>query len=173
MFIAAALLLVPVLISGFWTEDKTTWWNSLSVKIPFLTMMLGLSATTLSKKCWLQIAWTYIIVIVIGCAWSLQQYLADPGLVQESYLKAKVLPTPADSDYVRFSWMAALAVFIGIKSLLMQNSKKANIILSALLIFLIGYLHLLASKTGLLCLYSGSILYFLHLLFIQKNGRPH
>jgi hypothetical protein len=120
-----------VIVSGFWSEDKTNWWNSLSVKIPFLTMMLGLSATTLSKKSWLQIAWAYILVIAIGCAWSLQQYLFDAALVQESYLKAKVLPTPADGDYVRFSWMVALAVFIGIKSLLMQGSKRANIILSA------------------------------------------
>lgn len=135
-------------------------------------MMLGLSVTALSKKCWLQIAWGYILVMAAGCAWSLQQYLGDPGLIQESYLKAKVLPTPADGDYVRFSWMVALAVFLGIKCLLMQSSKKANIVLSVLLLFLICYLHLLASKTGLLCLYSGGLLYFLHLLFIQRKWKP-
>ena len=38
---ALGLILVPVLISGLWSDDKTLWWNSLSIKLPLITMMFG------------------------------------------------------------------------------------------------------------------------------------
>jgi hypothetical protein len=167
--IAIGLILLPVIISGFWSNDIATWWNSLAVKIPLLTLMLGLSVTRFSKHRWLQLAWIYIFIIAIGCLWSLQQYTSSPASIQAAYLKAKVLPTPADGDYVRFSWMIVAAVFLGIKCFTIQVDKRSNILLACLLSFLAIYLHILASKTGLLCLYSGGILYLLHMIFIQKK----
>ena len=171
VLIGIALILLPVIISGFWSDDTATWRNTFSVKIPLVTVMLGLSATMLTKKRWLQLAWVYISIISIGCLWSLQQYISDPRSIQAAYLQAKVLPTLADNDYVRFSWMIVTAIFLGIKCISIQGNKKVNGLLACMLAFLVAYLHLLAAKTGLLCLYAGSFIYLLHMIIIQKKWR--
>lgn len=163
------LILFPVIFSGFWSEDTTTWGNSVAVKIPLVTMMLGLSGTMLTKKRWLQLVWSFIVLLTIGCLWSLQKYISNPDSIHASYLQAKVLPTLSDNDYVRFSWMVVMAVFLGIKGLTVQVNRKANILLACLVTFLILFLHILAAKTGLVCLYAGGFVYLLHILFIQKK----
>ncbi len=169
--LAVGLILLPVLLSFFWSNDTLTWWNSVSVKIPLLTIMLGLSVSQLSRQRWLLIAWIYLIIISMGCAWSFWQYINDLSGIQAGYLKAKVLPTPADGDYVRFSWMVVVAILLGIKSLWVQQGKTARILLICLVSFLVIYLHMLAAKTGLICLYTCSIIYLFHLIVIQKKWK--
>ena len=171
LLIAIALILLPVLISGAWSDDTTEWWNTVSVKIPLITMLLGLSATKLSRQRWLQLSWMYMTTMAIGCAWSLLQYLANPAGIQAAYLKAKVLPTLADNDYVRFSWMVATAVVLGVKCLTIPAGKRTKIMLIILLAFLVIYLHFLASKTGLVCLYACGFIYMLHHIFMQKKWK--
>jgi O-antigen ligase len=99
------------------------------------------------------------------------QYLLNTSAIEAAYLKAKVLPTPADADYVRFSWMVVTAVFLGFKSFLTEAEKKIQFVLLILLSCLIVYLHMLASKTGLLCLYCGVCIYILHLFLIEKKWK--
>ena len=169
--LAVGLILLPVLLSFFWSDDTLTWWNSVSVKIPLLTMMLGLSVSQLSRQRWLLIAWIYLIIISMGCAWSCWQYIHDISGIQAGYLKAKVLPTPADGDYVRFSWMVVLAILLAIKSFSVQEAKAVRILLICLISFLVIYLHILAAKTGLICLYACCMIYLFHLIVIQKKWK--
>jgi hypothetical protein len=114
---ATVLLLLPVMLSGLWSDDKILWWNSVSVKLPFVTMLLGLSAAQLSEHRWRQLVCIYIIMITLGCCWSLLQYANNSAEIQASYLKAKLLPTPADDDHLRFSWMVIIAIVLGFKIL--------------------------------------------------------
>lgn len=169
--IAVGLILLPSILSGFWSDDKTLWWNSVSVKLPLLTMMLGLWAIPLSPKRWKQVAYAYIVIIALGCAWSVWQYLHNAAVIDAAYLKAKVLPTPADADYIRFSWMAVIAIILGLKCLAIETEKKIRWLVMALLVLLALYLHLLASKTGLLCLYSGVFIYLLSIFFVEKKWK--
>ena len=169
--LAIALIIAPVLISGLWSDDKTLWWNSLSVKLPLLTMMLGISAVYISVERWRKLSYAYIIIVSLGCAWSAGQYLLNASAIEASYLKAKVLPTPADEDYVRFSWMVAIAIFLGFKNFLAETEKRVQFIILILILCLVIYLHILAAKTGLLCLYSGAVIYLLHLFFIEKKWK--
>ena len=165
------LILLPVILSSLWSDDKTLWWNSVSVKLPLLTMMLGISTVDLSVNSWKKISSAYIIIISLGCAWSAAQYLLNASVIEAAYLKAKVLPTPADADYVRFSWMVAIAIFLGFKSFLAETEKRIQLIILILIFCLVIYLHMLAAKTGLLCLYTGAFIYLLHLFFIEKKWK--
>ncbi len=165
------LILLPVLISGFWSSNTTVWWNSLLVKIPLLTLFLGLSAYPLDSVLWKRISLIFILIISIGCAWSMAQYFRNPAEMQAAYLKAKVLPTLADHDYVRFSWMVVIAIALGIKTVLIENKRNTKIILISILVFLTLYLHILATKTGLLCLYASAGFYLFHLVFLQKKWK--
>lgn len=169
--IAVGLILLPVLISGLWSDDKTLWWNSLSVKIPLLTLLLGLYAVTITDDQWKKISITYIIIISLGSAWSIGQYLLDATAMEAAYLKAKVLPTPADADYVRFSWMVVIAILLGIKCFLAETQKRIQLLLILLIFCLVIYLHMLAAKTGLLCLYGAIGIYILHVFLMEKKWK--
>ena len=169
--LAIGLILLPVMLSFFWSDDKTLWWNSLSVKLPLLTMMLGISAVDLPINKWKKLSYVYIIVISLGCTWSAAQYLLNAPAIEAAYLKAKVLPTPADGDYVRFSWMVAIAIFLGFKCFLAETEKRVQFIILILILCLVIYLHMLAAKTGLLCLYAGAFMYLFHLFLIEKKWK--
>lgn len=168
---AVGLILLPVIISGFWSDDKTLWWNSVSVKLPLITMMLGLSAAPVTAKRWKQLSYLYILIITAGCAWSFGQYIDNLTAIEAAYLKAKVLPTLADADYIRFSWMVVIAILLGIKCLESETNKIIRNLFSTLLLLLVLYLHLLASKTGLLCLYAGILVYLAYIFFIEKKWK--
>lgn len=165
---AIALLLLPPLVSGLWSEDKASWWNSVSIKLPLLTLMLGLCSVEFSFARWKQLVFVLLFIAAAGCCWSLSQY---SFAIQEAYLRAKTLPTLMDNDHIRFSWLAAVAVFLGLYCLMEEKKTVVKIFLSLVVLFLIIYLHILAAKTGLACLYGGGILYFFHLVFIQKKWR--
>jgi hypothetical protein len=169
--IAVVLILLPVLLSGLWSNNKILWWNSLSVKIPLLTIMLGLATVAFADEQWKKICYLYIIIISMGCAWSVGQYLLNTGAIEAAYLKAKVLPTPADADYVRFSWMVVIAILLGIKCFLSEHQKRIQLLLLILIICLVIYLHMLAAKTGLICLYGSLCIYAVHLFFIEKKWK--
>jgi O-antigen ligase len=165
---AILFLFLPVLFSGYWSADKQLWWNSFSVKLPLLTMMLGLCSVQLSTKRWGQIVWIFLFLVCMGCCWSLLQYSAE---IQEAYLQAKTLPTPSDNDHIRFSWLVAIAVLLGLQCLLHEKKKIMQYVLLVAVVFLVAYLHILAAKTGLVCLYVGCLIYFLYTVIFEKKWK--
>ncbi len=169
--LAVALIFFPVAISGYWSDDKDLWMNSVSVKIPLLTMLLGTCTTTITRITWQRVILVYLLAVTAGCCYSLYYYWLNYDAVQLSYLQAKVISTPADNDYVRFSWMVVTAVFLGIKYILLQPVKWLKRISAAMVLFLIIYLHILAAKTGLLCLYAGGFIYLLMIAGMQKKWK--
>lgn len=171
ILLALGLILLPVILSGLWSEDKITWWNSLSLKLPLVTMMLGLFSVNLSKQRWIQLTWIYILLVFMGCCWSLWQYAGNMAGMEAAYLKSKLLPTPAEDDHIRFSWMVVAAVLLGIKCLLFEKRSSAKFVLVSLLVFFVIYLHVLASKTGLVSLYGGGFVYLLYAILVQKKWK--
>jgi O-antigen ligase len=170
ILVAVGLLLLPVIVSGFWSDDLMEWWNTVSVRIPLLTM-IGCFAVRLPQQRWLLVTWVYLASVALGCIWSLLQYAIDPVTIQESYLRAKVLPTLADKDHVRFSWMVAIAVLVCIRCYTLIQARTYRNLLVILSAFFVIYLHILAAKTGLLCLYACGFLYWMHLIFVRKKWK--
>lgn len=165
------LLLMPVLLSGLWSSDSASWWNSVAVRLPLLTMFLGLSSVTISQRNKTRLVYLYLFLICLGCAWSLSQYLADTTAMHEAYLRAKTLPTPSDDDHIRFSWMVVVATLLGTHLVFTEQKQRTRSWILAAIVFLVVYLHLLAAKTGLVGLYTGIGLYVVHSVFIRKQWR--
>lgn len=168
--IAVLLLLAPVIYSVCWTSDKNTWWNMFAVKLPLLTMLFGCSAVILPLQKRLIVYTGFILAVSIGCAWSVWHYIADPAAMEAAYLKAKLLPTPADNDHIRFSWMVVTAILFGINCL--EHIRKwQRIALIILMLLLTAYLHLLAARTGLICLYAAAFTCCCYQLFVRKKWK--
>jgi O-antigen ligase len=92
---------------------------------------------------------------------TLVQYSLDAKDISLSYLKAKVLPVDMSNDHVRYAWILVL-VFSGLlyliisKNKLLSKTEKKWIIFY--LFFTAIFLHLLASKTGVLGIYLVTVL---------------
>lgn len=168
---AVGLILLPVILSGSWSDNQAYWWNSFSVKIPLVTMLLGLSSVSFTDKQRTGLIGILVILMVIGCGQSIAYYLHHTVSAEDAYLKAKTLPVPADNDHVRFSWLAAITILLGTQALLHEKKKIRIPVQASLLLFLVIYLHILAAKTGLLCLYGGCCLYLIYCIVIEKKWK--
>ena len=164
LVIAAFCIIIPVLISGLWSEDKNIWFQSFINKIPLITIGIGFLAVAPDQKQIKQIIYLLTAVVLLGCLWSVLNFLNDKDAITRSYLVAKVMPTILDDDHIRFSWLIALTVIVLNWQLILQSNKMEKTLAGITSVLLIVYLHLLASKTGLLCLYTSifiMIIYFL------------
>ena len=163
------LILLPVLLSVIWSYDKQNWWRAVEVKVPLLTIGLGLTAIRIKISWWRLIIAYLLVLTVIGCLWSVWQFVTNSNEILQGYLQAKVMPTPLDNDHIRFSWLVVLVIILSLQTLQKNNSKIISAGLYILIAWLVIYLHLLAAKTGLLCLYTAALLFIIHKIFVAKN----
>jgi O-antigen ligase len=168
-----SLLFFFPLISGLWSEDKKQWVDMLLIKLPLLFLPFAFAAPfNLSSRQWRLIAVFFISTVMIATGWSFIQYLADPAGINKGYLQSSVLVTPLENDHVRFSWLLVVAIILCGWLFTMEKRKT---VFSWLFIFLgvllIGYLHLLAARTGLLCLYISMFCFCAWLIFRSGNRK--
>ena len=169
LLLAAACIVVPVLISGIWSDDKNLWWQAVIVKLPLITIGVGLLSINLNAKQVKQLIWLLSVVVLMGCVWSVLLFINDKEAITKSYLVAKVMPTAMDDDHIRFSWLVTLSIILLSWQLVIQSTKKEKIAGGVLMALLMMYLHLLASKTGLLCLYVSVGMMIFYFLLQQKT----
>jgi O-antigen ligase len=168
-----SLLFVLPLLSGLWSEDTLKWSQILRIKFPLLLLPLCVAGLDdFKKEDWEKIAFAFLSVILIGAGWSLWQYLQDRQLAQEAYLRAQTIQTPMGNDHVRFSLLVSIAILTA-AFLSVQNYKKlargvvVGLWFAALLLLI--YLHVLAARTGLICVYVASLIAMIWFLAKLKN----
>ena len=169
-----SLLFLLPLLSGFWSDDTLKWSQILRIKLPLLLLPLSLAGfDDFKKEDWEKIAFAFLSLVLIGAAWSLWQYLQDMQLIHEAYLRAQTIKTPLDNDHVRFSLLVSIAILTA-AFLSVQNQTKlpravvVSLWLAALL--LLVYLHVLAARTGLICVYVAALISITWLIVKLKNS---
>ena len=169
IFWGGSLILLPVLVSGFWSDDTHDWWRAIEVKLPLLTIGLGLAAGHISISKWRWIIGYLLVLTVSGSLWSVYQFATNSTKILQGYLQAKIMPTPFEDDHIRFSWLVVLVIVLSLHTLHKNSSKVIKACLYILVAWLIIYLHLLAAKTGLLCLYAAGFILMLHKIITLKK----
>ena len=169
--LAVILILLPVALSFFWSDNKAFWWNSLSVKLSLLSLLLGFSAVSFSKAQYRIILGAALLIITAGCCQSIWFYLQDTSAMEAAYLKAKTLPTPADNDHIRFSWLIVVCIVLVTEQLIRETKKIILFGGFLLVLLLIIYLHILAAKTGLVCLYAAALVWLCYMLFKKEHRK--
>jgi hypothetical protein len=171
-FVGLSLLFIIPLISGLWSANIQEWFNVLRTKLPLLLFPIAFAGTwQLQSNQWRLIFCVMLLLLAGGCCWSLWQYAADVNVINESYLKAKSIPTPFENDHVRFSWVVAVSA----ASILLVLPKFSKLIHKLLLIvaviFFVTYLHILSARTGLACFYFFVLIYCLYSIFHSGNKK--
>lgn len=162
------LFLIP-LLTWFWSEDKETWWRFIRIKLPLLLLPIAFAGEwQLGRRFWNYVAYTFILLVLGGCAWSLFQYAGNYQDMQDAYLKAKVIPTPFENDHVRFSLSVTVAILC---AAFLMRDKNFRWLLAFIILVFVVYLHLLAARTGLFSLYIALFIAFIYLLFNRKKTK--
>jgi O-antigen ligase len=169
LFVATALIILPVVVSGLWSDNKEEWWRALEVKVPLIAVGLGIAAATISLKEWRMVVLILLAFVTLGTLWSTYQLIANYNSVLANYLKAKVTPTPLDDDHIRFSWLVVLTCLLSIKSLANTSSKSIRTLIVITVCWLVIYLHILAAKTGLICLYISALILTINYIIEKKK----
>ncbi len=156
LWLMSLLFFIPFL-SGLWSHNIQQWSIVIQHKAPLLaipfccTVLLSIDQQSSRKLVYLAVMTTsFSMLKTIGL------YALNAQDISQSYLQAKVLPVDMSNDHVRYAWLLVL-VFTGLLHLLISENKQVSstekkwIILY--LLFTAVFLHLLASKTGILGLY--------------------
>ncbi|MFL5808477.1 MAG: O-antigen ligase family protein [Flavisolibacter sp.] len=163
------LFFIP-LLAGLWSEDKNSWLHIVRIKIPLLILPFAFAGDwQLSEKQWKQIAFVFIIGVFGGCCWSLWEYFHNIPAVNDSYLRAQLMPTPLEGDHVRFSLLVALSIVCTCLLFLKIENTAIRILLSVLNVFFIFYLHILSARTGLFSFYLFLLFIILYLILRLKK----
>jgi len=169
LWLMTLLFFIP-LLSGLWSQNGQQWWIVIQHKAPLLiipfccNVLLSIDLRTSRKLVYLGVLTTLISMIkTIG------QYAVNAQDISRSYLQAKVLPVDMSNDHVRYAWLLLL-VFTGLLYLLIsgnnQVSRTEKKWIIVYLLFTGIFLHLLASKTGILGFY---LVIGLAVLFYGRN----
>jgi len=170
---SAAFFLI-YLLSGFWSDDLNNFWPGIVNKIPFLILPFAFFTVPLHQIKFQRLLIFSIVAmhfaVVLYSVYSLWQ---QPEFYIKGYEFSHPLPTTKYNDHIRFS---ITLVFSCLMSCYLIFDKRhtglknsIRMILAVLIIIFIAYLHLLAAKSGLVCLYLFLLVYGFYLLYRRSK----
>ena len=165
------LFLLP-LLSVLWSEDKQAWLRIMRIKLPLLLLPLAIASPfSFSKKQWRLLCFILIGLVTAGTIWSMFHYLGNMPAVHEEYLRAGAMVTALGNDHVRFSWLIATTFLLGSwLAWSYKDQKKIFWILFLVLAWLVIFLHILASRTGVISFYA--VVLAMVGWFVFKKAKP-
>lgn len=152
------LFFCSYLISGLWSSNMEDWQNFTTMKLPFALLPFAFASIPFRQKKFLLII-CVSIGIILGAAvlYSISSFLLNSEQYIDEYAVSHTIPTTVYGDHIRFSQSLAMYVLICFYFLFEKNNLQLHrgwrLFFSLLALLFAGYLHLLAAKTGLLCLY--------------------
>src|SRR5680860_1677486 len=150
-----------LVISGFWSSDTTHWLILLRVNLPYVILPIAffLWPDFLRKRRQLfhqQFVWA-------GAALSIYMgfyIVLNQDIVLQMIREGGSFPMPV--NHVRSSFFLAIAGLFAWDELARRRwLSKGYLLYGGLLLLLIGTIHLLAVRTGLMLFYAGTILTFI------------
>lgn len=152
------------LVSGFWSSNLDFWQAAVTNKLPFAVLPFAFLSAPLHKVKYQRILITGIAAVQIAVVLS---SLLQLGMHTEYYLDgynfSRPIPTTRYGDHIRFSLSLVLSsvmfcyLLFEKKAEPMPRWMKIFLIFSVILFVL--YVHILAAKTGLICLYLSALLF--------------
>jgi len=162
------------LISGLWSSNHADWENFTTMKLPFALLPFAFASVPFHKrKFLLMICISIGAILGIAVLYSIGSFLLNSDQYIDGYAVSHTIPTTIYGDHIRFSQSLALYVLICFYFLFEKNSyvlsRGLRVLFAVFALLFSGYLHLLAAKTGLLCLYIvGGVYALVKLYRIRK-----
>ncbi len=157
-------------ISGLWSDDKGEWSTFLQMKLPVLLLPLAFNFLPAFSRKQLQML-TLICggMLLGGAVYSVSFLVMDYQHYLQEYNVSHMIPTPVYGDYICFSTSCALFIawtFYALPSFISKTAKWVAIGIAALLAI---YLHILASKSGLIAFYIFAISFAVYTVVKRRS----
>ncbi len=151
VWILGSWWLLPV-VSGLWSADQQAWMDIVRIKLPLLLLPMGWVGLSFTRRSFVLIGWTLFVLCSLGVLYSLADAFWGSTDTIQSYLSGKTLRTPLDNDRVRFSWLL-VGILCWLQLQWHSETARMRSLIIGLSVFLVLFLHVLAVRIGLLCLY--------------------
>jgi len=158
------LFFLAYLISGFWSEDKDFWLASATNKLPFAVLPFAFLAAPLHKEKYQRAIILGIILlqlVVVGN--SMLQLALHTDFYLQGYHLSHPLPTTKYGDHIRFSLTLVMTILFSFYLLFEKHRNPLSVWFKVLLwiniLISILFIHILAAKTGIMCLYIMASIY--------------
>lgn len=154
-----AVWVIWVLITGLYSDNMDEFGLRMKAKVPLLILPLSIAGVRgFPKWAWWFSMLFYLLATAGSAAWSLYAFYTMPASAMEQYQAAGVMPTLI--NHIRFSLMVVMAIFTGAYLAykpMFGPTKFMRSLYAIVTLFLIGYLHLLAVRSGLATFYLTTI----------------
>ena len=141
-------------VSGFWSSDKAGWETMLQLKLPILLLPLSFSALPPFSRRQLQTLTIGIgAMFFAGACYSISFLIFNYAYYIQEYAVSHILPTPVYKDYICFSLSCSLYIAWCVYIWPSLQGRFAKPLIVFFILFLATYLHILASKSGLVAFY--------------------
>lgn len=162
------------LFSGFWSTNLDFWQAAVTNKLPFAVVPFAFLSAPLYKI-------KYQRILILGIA-LMQMLVVTGSLLQlglhteyylEGYNFSRPLPTTKYGDHIRFSLSLVLSLLMFCYLLFEKKETPVPRWMKVFLVFnivlFVLYVHILAAKTGLICLYLAALLYIIS--YVGKRSK--
>ena len=156
-----SLLFFLPLLSGLWSNDLQQWMGIMQIKLPLLFLPFCVPAfRALDLDVRKALLWVLVILLLVSMAQSLW-WIYDAG--GRNYLSGAVMRVPMGDDHVRYAWVLVVVYAWVLAYGLRGELKPRWLILLVLVIFAV-FIHMMASKTGVLGFYVVTEIFIWHYL---------
>lgn len=168
-----SLVFLCYLLTIFYTEHKEDFWPRLSIKLPLLFMPLGFAALKeMSARYFQHALYFFLLFSLVTAAISVGLFITNYEVITENYKHAKVIPNIFNISHIRFSLMLVIAVFsawylYAEKYWLVKPIERYLILGGG--IFILGFVHLLSVRSGLLAFYASCFVITVSGMFLYKK----
>lgn len=169
------LFFIVYFISGLWSKNQDGFWYAIANKLPFAVFPFAFLCVPLKNEKWMRILVGGLLFMqTIVVFYSISMLLFHWNFYIKGYNVSHTLPTTKYGDHIRFSLSLVLSLNIIAYLLFEKQQKKISAFYKSFLIFcgilFFLYIHLLAVKTGIVCLYIMLISFVLLRLFKKNKG---
>ncbi len=156
-----SLLFFLPLLSGLWSNDLQQWMGIMQIKLPLLFLPFCVPAFRALdldvRKALLWVLVMLLMVSMVQCLW----WIYDAG--GRNYLSGAVMRVPMGDDHVRYAWLLVIAYAWVLAYGLRGELKPRWLVIPVLVIFAV-FIHMMASKTGVLGFYVVTEIFVWHYL---------
>lgn len=170
--LALAGIFLLYALSGLWSENLSWLINRLRMKLPFVALPFAIVAIpAFTQRTHRLLLHFFFLLILATCFYLTAWYLIHWEEMNASYKLGQVLPTP--TRHIHFSLMVVVAAVIGWdhwrQGFHWRYPRPEAALLLGGTLFMLGFLHLLAVRSGLLALYLVVLYLLVRELFVKKR----
>lgn len=161
-----------LLLGGVGSEDTQEWAVRLRVGLPLLLLPLAFASwKTISKRQYAQLWAVFNTLLTLFSIGILVYFCLHYAEIQASFKHSKAIPTP-NNEHIRYSLMLCLAVFTGWdlwKTQFYFKYKFETYIYAACSVFMLGMLHLISVRSGLVAFYGISLVLICRWILLERK----